>query len=138
MRRDATTGLYTTPNREYSATLGNWLQTDPAGYPDGLNAYAFVSGRPTYASDPSGLALYAFDGTRNYPGETKEENHREVPEEPTNVLKFVRLYRQRRVYEPGIANRGDNNQFGYVFNALTGKRGRPISRRGVSRVDNEL
>jgi RHS repeat-associated protein len=48
-------GMYLFRNRDYSPTLGRWLQQDPAGYAaGGSNLYQYVSSRPTVATDPSG------------------------------------------------------------------------------------
>lgn len=52
---DAETGLYYYRARYYSPTLGRFLQTDPVGYEDDQNLYAFVKGDPVNASDPWGL-----------------------------------------------------------------------------------
>jgi RHS repeat-associated protein len=49
-------GLYYYKARFYSPTLGRFLQTDPIGYADDLNLYAYVGGNPMNATDPSGLA----------------------------------------------------------------------------------
>ena len=48
-------GLYNYKGRLYSATLGRFMQTDPVGYKDGPNWYAYVHGDPVNGSDPTGL-----------------------------------------------------------------------------------
>lgn len=48
--------LYHYKARAYSPTLGRFLQTDPTGYDDGLNWYAYVGNDPINRIDPLGLA----------------------------------------------------------------------------------
>ena len=48
-------GMYSYKARIYSPTLGRFLQTDPAGYVDGPNWYAYVANDPVNGTDPSGL-----------------------------------------------------------------------------------
>ncbi len=47
-------GLYNYKARFYSPTLGRFLQTDPSGYSDGLNWYAYVGNDPLNKGDPTG------------------------------------------------------------------------------------
>ena len=54
-RLDAETGLWYYRNRMYSATLGRFLQRDPAGFVDGLNLYAYVKNNPLRLIDSFGL-----------------------------------------------------------------------------------
>ncbi len=53
---DAASGLYHTPNRDYSVALGRWAEPDPSGASGSAdNLYQFVDSSPESVDDPTGL-----------------------------------------------------------------------------------
>ena len=52
---DSETGLYYSRARYYDPDMGRFLSTDPLGYADGMNLYAYVRNNPINRVDPLGL-----------------------------------------------------------------------------------
>ncbi len=56
LRFDTTSGMYHGRNRDFSATLGRWVQADPIDFAGGdTNFYRAEANSPTGSVDPSGL-----------------------------------------------------------------------------------
>jgi RHS repeat-associated protein len=94
---DAETGLVYNDHRYYDPDRGAYLTPDPLGLRGGINSYAYVANNPLKYVDPSGLILFAFDGSGN------EETD---PSLLSNVVRFRQLYQDGTpFYITGVGTR---------------------------------
>jgi len=68
-RVDLATGLYTFQHRNYSPSLGTWVEQDPLGCFDSMNLYQAEMSNPVRFVDPSGESIQIIWGNGNPPQE---------------------------------------------------------------------
>jgi len=82
-RWDDIAGLYYYRFRDYSPTLGRFLQPDPAKYIDGMNLYAYCGNNPVNWIDPWGLDKKAMEEEKKKIIEDFKK-HSKDPKNPLN------------------------------------------------------
>lgn len=65
-RRDEETGFSYFGRRYYDPEIGRWITTDPAGYIDGPNMYAYCKNNPVNCRDFFGLSAAPQDPLKNF------------------------------------------------------------------------
>jgi len=82
---DPETGLHYNHYRYYDPDTGRYLSPDPLGLLAGMNRYRYADNDPVNHIDPTGLILFAFDGTGNNIPPEGRSNY-------SNVVRFRNSY----------------------------------------------
>jgi RHS repeat-associated protein len=116
---DAETGWHDNVLRTYDPQRAQYLEPDPLGpLPNWRSTrlltqpYAYANHNPITYADPTGLILFAFDGTGN-------SNHQgtlnELGNGLSNVVNFFELYNSgNRRYVSGVGTRHFDSQYGDI------------------------
>jgi RHS repeat-associated protein len=99
-REDPETGLHYNDHRYYDPDTGRYLSPDPLGIAGGAHAYLYAAANPLRNVDPSGLLLFAFDGTGNSDPPPRRDDL-------SNVVKLARGYADGRVWYMSGVGRDD-------------------------------
>ncbi len=137
-RQDPITGLYLFRHRDYSPTLGNWVEQDPAGYINGASRYQFVSSAPASWDDHTGLVksdirfINHIADKYNLSKEGRRELHdriskermspQEIEDEAKNIATEGRKYVNKKPQADQNEGSGGNSSFSFCVSAKTGER----------------
>lgn len=97
---DAESGLHYNDHRYYDPDAGRYLSPDPLGVRGGHDLHGYAANDPLSNVDPTGLLLFAFDGTGNSDPPPRRDDW-------SNVYKLARSYADGRVWYMAGVGRAD-------------------------------
>lgn len=129
---DPETGLHYNDHRYYDPDAGRYLSPDPLGLRAGPNLYAYAANDPLTRVDPTGLLLFAFDGTGNSDRPPGRDDW-------SNVYKLSRSYADGRVwYMAGVGRDDASGIRGGSVDAVTAWSARDRVDHMLSQLEREL